>query len=84
MKANKRNTAAVFMSGTSQAVRLPKQYRFNTDRVFIAKQGNAVLLTPAPKSWADVCKGRPEDVNDWLNATTDDDLGSYEQRAPFK
>ncbi|MBN4069116.1 AbrB/MazE/SpoVT family DNA-binding domain-containing protein [Beggiatoa alba] len=84
MKQHTRDTAAVFMSGTSQAVRLPKQYRFNTSRVLIEKQGDTVILTPAADTWADLCKGKPEDVQDWLQATSDDDLGSLEERATFK
>ena len=40
------DTAKVFTTGRSQAVRLPKQYRFNVDEVFINKIGQAVILTP--------------------------------------
>lgn len=39
-------TAKVFENGRSQAVRLPKQFRFNTDEVFIRKIGSAVMLIP--------------------------------------
>ena len=47
-----RDTAKVFVSGRSQAVRIPKGYRFDTDEVFIERDGNRVILTPKPKSWA--------------------------------
>ncbi|MDO5623938.1 MAG: type II toxin-antitoxin system VapB family antitoxin [Pseudomonadota bacterium] len=40
------DTAKVFMSGRSQAVRLPKAYRFETDEVTIEKVGDAVVLRP--------------------------------------
>ena len=40
------DTAKVFTTGRSQAVRLPKAYRFNTDEVTIEKVGNAVVLRP--------------------------------------
>ncbi len=39
-------TAKVFMSGRSQAVRLPKEYRFDVDEVYINRIGDAVILTP--------------------------------------
>ena len=40
------DTAKVFTTGRSQAVRLPKAYRFDTDEVTIEKVGNAVVLRP--------------------------------------
>lgn len=43
------DTAKVFMSGRSQAVRLPKAYRFDTDEVYIARMGNALVLRPKPQ-----------------------------------
>jgi antitoxin VapB len=39
-------TAKVFTTGRSQAVRLPKAFRFDTDEVTIEKVGNAVVLRP--------------------------------------
>ncbi|MBI5782863.1 MAG: antitoxin [Gammaproteobacteria bacterium] len=47
----KRTTAKVFATGRSQAVRLPKPFRFGTDEVFIEQHGRQVILTPKPKSW---------------------------------
>ena len=40
------DTAKVFTTGRSQAVRLPKAYRFDTNEVTIEKVGNAVVLRP--------------------------------------
>ena len=37
--------AKIFMNGRSQAVRLPKEYRFDTDEVYITKQGSSVIIT---------------------------------------
>lgn len=42
-------TAKIFQSGRSQAVRLPKKFRFETDEVVIQKLGDAVLLVPKEK-----------------------------------
>ena len=39
-------TAKVFKQGNSQAVRLPKEFRFQESEIFIRKQGDAILLIP--------------------------------------
>ena len=44
-------TARLFRNGQSQAVRLPKEYRFSGDKVLIKKAGNAVVLLPEKGSW---------------------------------
>jgi antitoxin VapB len=36
----------VFQSGNSQAVRLPKEFRFSVDRVEITQEGDALILRP--------------------------------------
>ncbi len=45
------NTAKIFWSGRSQAVRLPKDFRFNDAAVYIRRQGNAIVLEPIPHNW---------------------------------
>ena len=45
------NTAKIFQNGRSQAVRLPKEYQFKGEEVFIQKLGDAVLLIPHEKAW---------------------------------
>ena len=47
-----RETAKVFLTGRSQAVRIPKRFRFDTDEVYVEREGEKVILTPKPKSWA--------------------------------
>ncbi|MDP1766692.1 MAG: type II toxin-antitoxin system VapB family antitoxin [Methylotenera sp.] len=44
-------TAKLFQNGQSQAVRLPKEFRFEGDEVIIKRSGNAVVLIPANHSW---------------------------------
>ena len=44
-------TAKLFQNGKSQAVRLPKEFRFGSDRVYIKRVGNAVVLLPYQASW---------------------------------
>jgi len=43
--------AKVFWSGRSQAVRLPKEFRFDSDQVRIRRRGSAVILEPLPHDW---------------------------------
>lgn len=60
-------TAKVFWSGRSQAVRLPKDFRFDGNEVRIRRHGEAVILEPLSRDWA------------WLEAITgpiDDDFVS--------
>lgn len=45
-------TAKVFENGRSQAVRLPKEYRFTTDEVAVNKIGDIVLLMPKTDKWS--------------------------------
>lgn len=44
-------TAKLFKNGQSQAVRLPKDFRFEGDEVVIKRVGNAVALIPVNQSW---------------------------------
>lgn len=44
-------TARLFSNGRSQAVRLPKEFRFEGDEVYIKRVGNAVVLLPRRDSW---------------------------------
>jgi len=46
--------AKVFKNGQSQAVRLPKEFRVDTDEVFIYKDADNIILFPKPKiTWED-------------------------------
>ena len=45
------DTARLFQSGRSQAVRLPKEYRFTGTEVVVKHFGNGVLLLPADDPW---------------------------------
>jgi len=44
-------TAKLFLNGRSQAVRLPKEFQFSGEEVFIQKHGDAVILVPHEKAW---------------------------------
>lgn len=47
-------TAKLFMTGRSQAVRLPKEFRFEGEEVLIKRVGNGVLLLPRNQEWANL------------------------------
>ena len=57
-------TAKIFEIGRSQAVRLPKKFRFNTDEVVVQQLGAAVLLVPKDALW--------QTFMDGLDSFTDD------------
>lgn len=44
-------TAKIFWSGRSQAVRLPKAFRFDADEVEIRREGDRVVLEPRRCGW---------------------------------
>lgn len=44
-------TAKIFENGRSQAVRLPKEFRFSSDEVMINKIGDVVMLIPKTAKW---------------------------------
>ncbi len=45
-------TAKIFWSGRSQAVRLPKEFRFDGNEVRIRRHGAAIILEPIAHDWA--------------------------------
>lgn len=45
-------TAKLFENGRSQAVRLPKEYRFSGDEVAVNKIGDIVILMPKENKWS--------------------------------
>jgi antitoxin VapB len=62
-------TAKVFWSGRSQAVRLPKEFRFDTNEVTIRKEGDTVFLTPVSKTgWEWLDKLEPIDDPEFFAA----------------
>lgn len=74
-------TAKIFENGRSQAVRLPKKFRFNTDEVVVQQLGEAVILVPRESLWQTFLEG--------LDSFTDDifqdgrDQGTQEEREPL-
>ncbi|MCG6113760.1 MAG: type II toxin-antitoxin system VapB family antitoxin [Mesorhizobium sp.] len=63
------DTARVFWSGRSQAVRLPRDYRFDAEEVRISRRGRAVILEPLVEDWA------------WLDGLTGEVEEDFEKAA---
>jgi antitoxin VapB len=60
----KETRAKIFWTGRSQAVRLPKEFRFATDSVLVRRDGDAVVLEPDdtwPAGWVESFAGAPRD-----------------------
>jgi antitoxin VapB len=56
--------AKLFRNGSSQAVRLPQEFRFKGDKVRIHRSGNSVVLEPVianPDEWLSALKNVPAD-----------------------
>jgi antitoxin VapB len=51
--------AKIFMNNRSQAVRLPKDFQFNVQEVFIRKEGSEVVLSPRPTEWSSYLTDAP-------------------------
>ncbi|MBI5843055.1 MAG: antitoxin [Deltaproteobacteria bacterium] len=46
------DTAKLFKNGNSQAVRLPREFKFSGDEVYIKKVGRNVILSPKDDPWS--------------------------------
>lgn len=61
------DTAKIFQNGKSQAIRLPKEYRFQGSKVYIKRIGNAVVLIPEQDSWQTLIESLDKFSNDFMN-----------------
>ncbi len=64
-------TAKVFENGRSQAVRLPKEYRFNDEEVAINKIGDIVILMPKENKWSGFLNSLNLFSEDFMNDARD-------------
>ena len=65
------DTAKIFQNGQSQAIRLPKEYRFRGTKVYVKRMGNAVVLIPEFDSF--------QPLVDSLDMFSDDFLAERDQ-----
>jgi antitoxin VapB len=74
-------TAKLFQNGRSQAVRLPKEFKFTGDEVYIQKHGDAVILIPHEKAWKVFLEGLNEFSGDYMEEGRDQ--GKDQEREAF-
>lgn len=69
-KAESSDTAKVFMSGKSQAVRLPKKYRFTEgcDVVSVRQVGRHLILSPRYSDWDDYWDNSTRPSDDFIES----------------
>jgi antitoxin VapB len=63
--------AKLFTTGRSQAVRLPKEFRFESSEVFIRKEGDEVILSEKPASWEDFFTSSKRPTDDFMTGHED-------------
>jgi antitoxin VapB len=61
------DTAKIFKNGKSQAIRLPKEYRFQGSKVYIKQVGNAVVLIPENDSWQTLIDSLAQFSDDFMS-----------------
>ena len=71
-------TAKIFINGRSQAVRLPKDFRFSGRDVFINKVGNIVILIPKDDPWASMVDSLDQFTDDYMESRDQPLQGSRE------
>ena len=59
-------SAKIFLNGRSQAVRLPKEFRFSGNDVFIRKIGKIVILIPKDDPWASLANSLDQFTDDYM------------------
>ena len=59
-------TAKLFQNGQSQAVRLPKEFRFEGNEVYIKKVGNITMLVPIKNPWSGLMDSLNKFSNDFM------------------
>ena len=73
-------TAKIFMNGRSQAVRLPKEFRFSDNDVFIKKIGKIVILIPKDDPWASFANSLDQFTDDYMETR---DQPAQDSREPL-
>jgi antitoxin VapB len=63
--------AKIFMNNRSQAVRLPKEFQFKTQEVFIRKEGSDVVLSPRPSDWSSYLAEGPAASSSFMESIED-------------
>ena len=76
--------AKVFVTGRSQAVRLPKAYRFDTDEVCITRVDDMVILYPRKKGWDLLERGVRGFTEDFMAERNQPETAQQRQGIPLE
>jgi antitoxin VapB len=76
-------TAKLFRNGRSQAVRLPKEFRFEGDKVYVKRVGNAVVLIPYRESWQGLFESLERFSEDFME-DREQPVRQEERESPFE
>ena len=71
-------TASIFKNGSSQAVRIPKEFRFKGERVEIKKLGKGILLIPIASSWDSFINSLDKFSDDFMDERNQPELQQRE------
>jgi len=72
------NTAKLFKNGSSQAVRLPKEFKFQGDEVYLKKIGKLVVLIPKNDPWDSLIHSLDDFSDDFMRERNQPDLDKRE------
>jgi antitoxin VapB len=70
-EAQVQRTAKIFMNNRSHAVRLPKEFQFDAQEVFIRREGDEVILSARPKDWSAYLASGPVASDDFMRDVED-------------
>ena len=63
--------AKLFISDNSQAVRLPDEFRFEGNEVYIYREGDRIILSPKPRGWRDFFENPVYPTEDFMGERVD-------------
>ncbi len=75
-------TTELFHDGQTQSVRLPEEFSFAGDAVYIKRVGDAVVLLPYPASWQVLVDSLSRFSDDFMEQR--EQPGAPEQENPFE
>ncbi|MFH0786863.1 MAG: type II toxin-antitoxin system VapB family antitoxin [Pseudomonadota bacterium] len=72
------NTAKLFKNGSSQAVRLPREFKFRGDEVYVKKIGGLVILIPKDDPWGSLIGSLDHFSDDFMTERSQPELEKRE------
>lgn len=72
------NTAKLFKNGSSQAVRLPREFKFRGDEVYVKKIGGLVILIPKDDPWGSLIRSLDHFSDDFMTERSQPELEKRE------